>query len=343
MSDNEETVVETKEPLPPAVPITEVHIDGLAVLKIVKHCDTSAPNLVGGSLLGIDNDGVLEVTYSFPFPAQRGGDLGDKEEGEAEIDGVYYQTEMMTMLRDVNVDNNCVGWYQSMYLGTMFTSEMVDFQFKYQNTEDISDNSVVIMYDHSASQQGNLVLKAFRLTEAFVQQKKDKKNKFTKPSDMLEEIPVKIKNVGHAAAFARCLEDTSADEVNCSLEPLSMADSDVVTERHLRECQSWLEDLAHEQKDFHGYAKTISKPRMEQMKWLTARAKENEERRLEGDEPLPMSLADSGLKPLADAPPMTEPALMIGQLNAYAEQLNSHIATSFTKLYAAQQLNANGE
>ena len=182
-----------------------IELDGLVLLKIVKHCTEALPKIVYGSILGLEVEDKLEVTNCYPVPA----DAGEQ-----------YQIDMMHKYREVNVDNNCVGWYQSMYLGTMFTSEMVDFQFKYQNTEDISDNSVVIMYDHSASQQGNLVLKAFRLTEAFVQQKKDKKNKFTKPSDILEEIPVKIKNVGHAAAFARCLEDTSADEVDCRLQAL---------------------------------------------------------------------------------------------------------------------------
>ena len=322
-----------------SVPIREVHIDGLAVLKIVKHCDTNAPNLVGGSLLGIDDDGILEITYSFPFPAPKpSGELGEKDEGEAEIDGVYYQTEMMTMLRDVNVDNNCVGWYQSMYLGTVYTNDVVDIQFKYQSTEDISENCVVIMYDHVQSKQGNLVLKAYRLTEEFVQQKNNKKNAFLKPSDMLEEIPVKIKNIGHVAAFARCLEDSNA-EVDCTLEPLSMEDSDTVTERHLRECTSWLEDFVQEQREFQGYAKTISKPRMEQVKWLAARTRDNEERKKEGDDPLPVDLKDSGLKPLPDAPPMTEPALMIGQLHSFTDQLNNHVSTCFRKLYTAQQFN----
>lgn len=316
-------------------PIREVHIDGIAVMKIVKHCDANVPNLVGGSLLGIDNDGVMEITYSFPFPATKTGDIPEGMDGGAvdtEIDGAYYQTEMMTMLRDVNVDNNCVGWYQSMYLGTVFTNDVVDFQFKYQSTEDISENSVVIMYDHIGSTQGNLVLKAYRLTDAFVQQRKAKKTNFTKPDDILEEIPIKIKNVGHVAAFTRCLQDTEADQVDCGLDPLSMLDTDTATERHLRECNNWLEDFMHEHHSLSHYAKSISKQRSEQISRTQQKERENAERKLEGDAPLPITL-----KPLAEAPPMTEAALMVGQLKLFAEQLNSHVSTSMRKLYTAKQ------
>lgn len=38
------------------------------VLKIVKHCRESAPATVTGQLMGLDVNGVLEVTHSFPMP-----------------------------------------------------------------------------------------------------------------------------------------------------------------------------------------------------------------------------------------------------------------------------------
>ena len=45
------------------------------------------------------------------------GKLGDcwsektEEDEEIEADGANYQLEMMRCLREVNVDNNTVGWY----------------------------------------------------------------------------------------------------------------------------------------------------------------------------------------------------------------------------------------
>ena len=73
------------------------------VLKIIKHCKENLPNLVTGQLLGLDIGSTLEVTNCFPYP-NRG-----VEEEDGEDDGMY-QLEMMRCLRDVNVDNNHVGW-----------------------------------------------------------------------------------------------------------------------------------------------------------------------------------------------------------------------------------------
>ncbi|MCL7032414.1 hypothetical protein MKW94_020103, partial [Papaver nudicaule] len=81
-----------------AQPLRVVQIEGLAVLKIIKHCKESSPALVTGQLLGLDVGSVLEVTNCFPFPL-----------------------EMMRCLREVNVDNNTVGWYQSTLLGSFQT------------------------------------------------------------------------------------------------------------------------------------------------------------------------------------------------------------------------------
>lgn len=49
-------------------PVSEVTIDAVAVLKIVKHCHDSLPAMVAGSLLGLDTNNRLEITYSYPFP-----------------------------------------------------------------------------------------------------------------------------------------------------------------------------------------------------------------------------------------------------------------------------------
>jgi hypothetical protein len=39
---------------------------------------------------------------------------GVEEEDEVEADGANYQLEMMRCLREVNVDNNTVGWYDCL-------------------------------------------------------------------------------------------------------------------------------------------------------------------------------------------------------------------------------------
>lgn len=94
---------------PTTTGVTTVQLDGLVLLKIITHCKESMPDVVTGQLLGLDIDGRLEITSSFPLPTNT---------TESDIDN--YQIEMMRMMRTVNVDNNTVGWYQSAYLGTFF-------------------------------------------------------------------------------------------------------------------------------------------------------------------------------------------------------------------------------
>lgn len=187
--------------------VREVVIDLLTALRIVKHC--SENQTVAGSLLGLDVDGVLEVTYSFAFPQPKSENYS-YEGGAEELDGAEYQMEMLKMLRDVNIDNNCVGWYQSMNMGTICTSDVVTYQYNYQNAEELSENSIVLMYDTTLSKRGDLVLKAFRLSEKFMELKRSKKNKYIRPAEILEELPLKIRTTGHISGFVRCLQDTHA-------------------------------------------------------------------------------------------------------------------------------------
>jgi translation initiation factor 3 subunit H len=50
-----------------------VQLEGLVVSKIIKHCSESHSS-VHGLLLGLDLDGTLEVTNSFPLPHSTGDD-----------------------------------------------------------------------------------------------------------------------------------------------------------------------------------------------------------------------------------------------------------------------------
>lgn len=47
-------------------------------MKIIKHCRESYPNDVTGQLLGLDDQGTLEVTNCFPFPSDGDEDASGK-------------------------------------------------------------------------------------------------------------------------------------------------------------------------------------------------------------------------------------------------------------------------
>jgi len=88
--------------------IEVVQLDALVVVKIINHAKDNLPDLVTGQLLGLDVGNTLEVTNSFPFP-NRIGETEEETESEA-MGGAEYQLEMMVRLREVNVDDNTVGW-----------------------------------------------------------------------------------------------------------------------------------------------------------------------------------------------------------------------------------------
>jgi translation initiation factor 3 subunit H len=53
-----------------------VQIDGLALLKIMQHCDGALPNIVTGQLLGLDVGQTMEVTDCYPFPVSAPQSVG---------------------------------------------------------------------------------------------------------------------------------------------------------------------------------------------------------------------------------------------------------------------------
>lgn len=312
----------------------EVHIDGLALLKITKHCDENTSRVVYGSLLGLDVDGVLEVTYSYPIPDPK-SDHSDAD-GSNDFDGQDYQIEMMKMLRDVHMDNNCVGWYQSMYAGTYITEEVVNLQFSHQASEDLSDNSVVILYDPDQTKKGQLSVRAFRLSDEYMALRQSKQNDFIKPSNILIELPVRIKNGGHIAGFVSCLQDSHSELISCEFDALSLVGNESVLEKNLECMSSTTDDLIEEQRKFQQYAKNSAKPRQDRIRWLNNRVQENVERAENGEDLLGTSLHE--LKPLPDAPPRVEPVLMLGQLDVYSKQLNEQVSLACEKSFALSQL-----
>lgn len=72
---------------------------------------------------------------------------------------------MMRCLREVNVDNNAVGWYSSTYMESFFNESTIETQFTYQER---IKKSIMIIYDPLKTAQGFLSLRAFRLTEPFM-------------------------------------------------------------------------------------------------------------------------------------------------------------------------------
>jgi translation initiation factor 3 subunit H len=270
-----------------------------ALMKIVKHCHDSLPSMVTGSLLGLALDsGVLEISHSFPNP----------ETGKQSSDDVFidedYQIDMMRMLREVNVDNNCVGWYQSMYLGIYSTASVLENQFAYQT--DLSPNAVVILYDPLQTAHGDFCLKAFRLSDAALKIKEQGRNDYIEPSQIFEELPIRCTNPSLTTALLQDWvppSDIDLNRLDMSTQPY--------LEKHLELMCGWVDELAAEQQKFQHYARNVA--------------------RTSGGNKGKIAAAWTS----SEAPRRMESLLVTNQIQEYCEQMDKFTSGGLGKLFLA--------
>jgi len=319
-------------------PLKVVQIDGQVLLKIIKHCKECMPSLVTGQLLGLDIGSTLEVTNSFPFPSRATADAD--EEG---TDGASYQLEMMRCLREVNVDNNTVGWYQSTYLGSYQTVELIETFLSYQ--ENIK-RCVCIVYDPYRSMQGCLALKALKLKDSFMEVYRAgdlSSETLTKSGitwqDIFQEIPVSISNPTLHATLVQQLEtDTSANQADFDRLVLS---TNPYLEKNLEFMTECLDDLQTESQKLSFYQRTLARQQQQQAQWLQKRRAENFQRRAAGEEALPEEEPSNPVFKALPEPSKLESLLITDQINNYCSQINQFAAQGMEKMYLMQGLHTD--
>ena len=130
-------------------------------MKIAKHCSSTFPTTATGCIVGMDQNGVLEVTNTFPFPSIDGTTADSHQNDASQIAAAAprqkanttYQNEVIRHLKEVNVDANNVGWYTSATMGNFVNMSFIENQYHYQKD---NDRTVALVYDASKSSQGNL-------------------------------------------------------------------------------------------------------------------------------------------------------------------------------------------
>ncbi|KAF8974815.1 hypothetical protein BGZ46_009712, partial [Entomortierella lignicola] len=323
------------------------------VLKIVKHCRESAPATVTGQLMGLDVNGVLEVTHSFPMP---------KNQESEDFEGSQYQLQMMRCLREVNVDDNSVGWYQSTNMGNFMNQSLIDHQFEFQQA---LNKSVLIIHDVARSSMGNLNLRALRLTPAFMKLYKEKK--FTTEalakakltfSNIFEELPITIRNTALLNALLFELE-TSDDTVEVSTSHLttykntsnSNINKSVLTPsfdmldlsldpyiaKNLENLLDTVDEHQQEQGNYAYWQRSVERENKKKAAYLANRKTENIRRAQAGQAPLPNEDVDAMFK-LPAEPSRLDHLLISGQIDNYCKQINEFAGPTLGKLFAAGEL-----
>merc|ERR1711871_1366591 len=326
------TEVKVEEEEIESTKLDAVEIDGLAVLKIVKHCKENLPQLVTGQLLGLDFDATLEVTNCFPFPSR--DDTGDYEN-----DGADYQFDMMRALRDVNVDNNTVGWYHSTYLGSHITEELISTQYNYQ--ENIP-KCVCLIFDPMKTAQGNLALKAVRLTDAFM--KLYKGGDFSLDSilkagvsadEIFEELEISVRNSNLIKAFLLQMEEPQKRSSDVEGGTVS----NPFLEKNLECLIDSIDDLAQESARFQYHQRASGRHSAQQSAILAKRKAENETRRRQGLPPLSDDdlASNPAFKPLPE-PSRLDSLLYSNQISNFCQQINQYCGQSFNKHFMISAL-----
>ncbi|GAA6059761.1 hypothetical protein JCM10212_001969 [Sporobolomyces blumeae] len=245
--------------------VDSVRVDGLALMKIIKHSreahtvHPAPPNTSNatvtftpavGQLLGIDSNGVLEVSNAFGLPAGTLGGSTSEQDGESR--GVKaatkYSTQLLSRMNDLNADASLVGFYTSTNNGQIlatggFLEALVGAQLSGggvgsgQKTaptprpglgqrpvsqipsgeQNKSAKGIALVYDIASAAQGAVALKAYRLTSNFVDAYRAGKfdtagliENKLVPSNILEEVPVTVHSNALLTAFLSTLTSTSA-------------------------------------------------------------------------------------------------------------------------------------
>lgn len=333
-----------------AAPIRSVQLDGLVLLKIMKHCKENVSKVVTGSLLGCDFDGRLEVTHVYASPS-----------GESEDSIANYQLEMMKHLRKVNVELNNVGWYQSAFLSNFLRRDIVDAQFDFQTR---IPASVLVVHDVRRTTAGSLALKAYRLTDSFMKSyskpaaaasdsktpanKKaaaavagaaDKDKQF-ETSVIFEEIPIKVHNSHLVHGFLYELREQKA--MRCDFDRLALSTSSFL-EKNLDMLGAFIEDFSTEQGKFSYHSRQVTRQRQGQAAYLTRLKEEREARAAAGKEPLPEpDLTQHPLFKPVPKPSHLDSFLVLNKLGLHCKQISSTAMLALNRLYVIDSIAGSG-
>jgi len=258
--------------------IREVEISGLVALQIIQHCRQFFPTRVTGQLLGLDINGRVEVTNSFMVPLWE----DDKEEDPE------YEVKVLQSLREIHIDNLSVGWYTSTFLNqhldlpdsrlTDVMPFLVSTQFSWQS--DIP-NSVVLIYDHLSSLNGNLGLKALRLTKTFMDMYQTKEQVFTREklsennfsfNNIFEEVPIRITVSGLQTALLYYLE--TDDGMTNLYKSLDLGADDFL-QKNLEILLACISDLQIRQNTYQTWLKGVARNEIQQQQFLQKRRADN--------------------------------------------------------------------
>ncbi|KAK0621708.1 hypothetical protein B0T17DRAFT_618124 [Bombardia bombarda] len=348
------------------VPIKSAQVEALVVMKIVKHCSSSFPTTATGSIVGMDTNGVLEITNAFAFPTVEVTNTDSHQSNDASSlaaaaprakANIAYQSEMIRHLKEVNVDANNVGWYTSATMGNFINLSFIENQYHYQRE---NNKTVALVHDVSRSSQGALSLRAFKLSADFMTAYKEAK--FTTESlqkskltfkDIIVEVPLIVHNSHLLTSFlhqipalpdnpeiplptslddirrdpARAPAHPSFDSLDLSIDPFLEKTCDLL----LDSIESHYTDLNNHQY----YQRQLTREQFKITQWQTKRKAENAARLAAKQQALPEDEWQRLFK-LPQEPSRLEGMLNARQVEQYSKQVDGFTANITAKMFAVR-------
>lgn len=321
-------------------------------MKVIKHCQENFPLTVMGQLLGMDVDDNLEITNCYPFMTQPGAANGAVPEGmdlaQFERDQQTYQRDMMWCVREVNIDHQVVGWYQSTgsQMGSFMSMQWIETQFNYQKH---LTNIVCLVYDPVRTEEGTLSIRAYRLTKRFmdVMKKSDFSslgfaNEVVSSAGITEEVPITLHN--SSLINASLVELDQADEFcgenDVDLSRLSIGDKPVL-EQSMEFLICDLDTLGKEQSKYSYYMRNLMRGQSHLLEKLRKRRADNRNRVANGEDPLP---DDEDINQMFEKEPSRlENKILLKALDSYVESIKGLAAEGIVKQYGVSAVQAGEE
>jgi len=260
----------------------------------------------------LDFEDSLDITNCFPHLSKV--DDEEEDENKSAAEAAEYASKMLRCLQDVNVDHNQVGWYSSDYNGKFFNENTIELQYNYQKR---LPSSVVLVYDPVKTAQGSLSLKAYRLTNEFMELYKTQQ--FNRESlaksgisygAIYKQVPIKIHNSLLVNAFLLELEQSGTND--CDLERFDLQTNPFL-EKTLENLIGTLDELGAEQTKFQFWQKNVQRQAAQQNKYQK-----------EGEENTPKSIPE---------PSRLDSLVYTSQVDNYCQQIKQFSGNNFAKLW----------
>jgi len=248
-------------------------------------------------------ENTMQVTHSFGYVQK-----GSEEAGAQQDEGEQYQIDMQRLLREVHVDANTIGWYQTTHLGQFFSNTVIETQYLFQRE---IPSSILLVYDPLQAAIGKPSFKALRLSQKFMEKHAELQtntaalNDFP-PSEMFNEFPVYIHSPAIVEAF---LVDWSLMDATSTTQIEALdTENQVFLERNMQLLISALQDLAEEQQKLQNFERQAGRQQPDKGK-------------------------GRGYRNNASQPRQLDTMILSQQIQNYCKQINEFSGDSFGKLF----------